>query len=259
MPTPPDHSTELTVATLNVCGLPSTLAPLRVRAVGIGRWFEESTVDVVGFQEVWTYRQLALLRSALPSFRYAAWRRGIAGPAGGLATLSRRPIGTVAFTSFGAARVGAGGVVFRARQTLNSHLQGVLSVAVDGYRLGNTHLTANRDGDWSAGSRHVTLHRTQLAILHRVARDLDLVGGDFNVPSSSHLYPSVVEGWRDPFVATDPVTYHAAFLPAGRTGSRIDYILLPAAATVREAGTVFAEPVDGRYLSDHVGLWVRVN
>jgi exonuclease III len=258
MPTTPDPSTELTVATLNVCGLPSTLAPFRVRAVGIGSWFEASTVDVVGFQEVWTYRQLALLRSALPSFRYVAWRRGYVGPAGGLATFSRRPTGTASYTSFGAARVGSGGVVFRARQTLNSHLQGVLTVAVDGYRLGNTHLTANHDGNWSVGSRYVTLHRAQLAILHRVARDVDIVSGDFNVPNSSHLYPAVVAGWHDPFADDDLVTYHPAFLPSGESGSRIDYILV-AGRTVTGTGTVFPEPVEGRYLSDHVGLRATVH
>jgi exonuclease III len=258
MPTTPDPSTELTVATLNVCGLPSILAPLRVRVVGIGRWLEESTVDVVGFQEVWTYRALVHLRSALPSFRYVAWRRGYVGPAGGLATFSRRPTGTVSFTSFGAARVGSGGVVFRARQTLNSHLQGVLTVGVGGFRIGNTHLTANRDGDWSVGSRHATLHRTQLAVLHRVARDVDVVSGDFNVPSGSHLYPSVVGAYMDPFAAADPVTYHAAFL-GGRPSSRIDYVLVSKRRTVADSAVVFPEPVEGTYLSDHVGLRVTVH
>ncbi len=44
------------VATLNVCGLPSSLPALRPRAAEFCRRLTEMDVDVVMFQEVWTRR-----------------------------------------------------------------------------------------------------------------------------------------------------------------------------------------------------------
>jgi hypothetical protein len=37
----------VSLPSLNVNGLPSRLRPFRVRAAELGRWFEESTVDVL--------------------------------------------------------------------------------------------------------------------------------------------------------------------------------------------------------------------
>jgi endonuclease/exonuclease/phosphatase family metal-dependent hydrolase len=98
--------------------------------------------------------------------------------------------------------------------------------------------------------------------VHRAARDarVSVLTGDFNVPSRSALYPWVVDGggWHDPFTDVDLVTFQPVFLPPGRRSSRIDYVLVPAGVTALATGTLFADPVDGRYLSDHVGLWARV-
>jgi endonuclease/exonuclease/phosphatase family metal-dependent hydrolase len=250
----PDPSTELAVATLNIAGLPSTLPPLRVRAVELGRWFEASTIDVVALQEVWTRDQLAVLRRELPSFRYVAWRHG-------LATLSRLPIRSVTSFSYRAARARSGGVLFRARMLVNTHLQGVLVVTLDEGVVGNTHLTANRDGDWSAGNRYETLQRTQLELLHGFLRRYDAPGpvvvcGDFNVSSRSVLYRWIVDGgaWHDPFAEADPPTYHQSMLPPGRESHRIDYLLVAGPYPVVDTALLFPEPG----LSDHVGLGARI-
>src|SRR2546430_7857087 len=142
------------IATLNVCGLPSSLDPMARRATEFCRYFEESDLDILNFQEVWGRRTLAVLRAHLPSFPYLAWRRGIAGqPAGGLATFSRLPLGAVSYRSFRGTWPAGGGVRFRARLAVNSLLQGVLTVELAGLGavVANTHLTANKDGKWSAG------------------------------------------------------------------------------------------------------------
>src|ERR1044072_6103511 len=98
----------LSVATLNVCGLPwsqSPLPPLAQRAVEFGRRLEESGLDVVNLQEVWGRRAVAVSRALMPSFPHVAGWRGVAGrPAGGLVTFSRRPFGAVSYTSFRGAR-----------------------------------------------------------------------------------------------------------------------------------------------------------
>jgi hypothetical protein len=252
---------------------------MRERAVELCGRIEESDLDVVSFQEVWTGRALAVLRRLLPSYGFVAYRRGGVGqPAGGLVTFSRLPIGTVSYSSFRGARPGAGGPVFRTSRAVNTRLQGVLTVELAGLAtvLGNVHLSANHDGDWSPGNRHYGLHETQLAMLHealRRARDrtgaqLAILSGDFNVASQSPLYPLVVDGgaWRDPFAATDPPTYHVEFLPPGGSAQRIDYLLVSGDAErypVTRTALLFAEPVappGGRrmFLSDHVALTARV-
>ena len=129
------------------------------------RRLEESGLDVVNLQEVWGRRALAVIRAQLPSFPYVAWRRGVHGqPAGGLVTFSRRPVGAVSYTSFHGAPPDAGGIPFRVRRAVNSLLQGVLTVELVGLGtvVANTHLTANKDGDWSAGNRYHALQRRQV-------------------------------------------------------------------------------------------------
>jgi hypothetical protein len=266
------------VASLNVCGLPSSLPPLARRAAEFGRRIDESDIDVLNLQEVWGRRTLATIRAHLPSFPHVAWRRGIAGqPVGGLVTFSRLPVGAVSYSSFRGAVPDLGSARFRAKRAINSLLQGVLTVDLAGLGVlvANTHLTANKDGDWSAGNRYHAFQRTQVGMLHAAIRrarsggtGLAVVTGDLNIASDGPLYPLIVDGgaWRDPFAATDPSTYHVEFLPPGSSAHRIDYLLVAgdeARFPVTDTGLLFAEPLalpgGGRmYLSDHVALTARV-
>jgi exonuclease III len=270
-----DGPTSLRVASFNVCGLPSRLAPMVERAAEFGRRIEESDIDVVNLQEIWGPRTLTLVRAHLASYPFVAWRRSLAGrPAGGLVTFSRRPLGTVSYTSFRGVVPRSGGAGFRVLGAVNSTLQGILTVELAGLGVvvANAHLTANKDGTWSATNRYHSLQRAQVDVLQatlaRTRRDADLVvvTGDFNIPGDSVLYSEIVAGWRDPFPTTEPATYHVEFLPSGSRGRRIDYILIAGDEVgfpVLDAAPLFAEPVTtadgGRlYLSDHVALTVRV-
>jgi endonuclease/exonuclease/phosphatase family metal-dependent hydrolase len=281
----------LRVASFNVCGLPSALPPLTQRAAEFCRRFEESDLDVLNLQEVWGRGALATIRAGLPSFPFVACRRGLAGlPGGGLVTLSRRPLTAVSYTPFRGARPDRGSLRFRVKRAVNSRLQGVLTAELAGLGVvvANTHLTANKDGDWSAGNRYFSFQRQQVGMLHAALRRagaagptstgaagpttagtaLMIVTGDFNIASDGPLYPLIVDGgaWRDPFAATDPVTFHVEFLPPGCAAHRIDYVLIhgdPARFAVLDSGPMFTEPValpDGRrmYLSDHVALTAGV-
>jgi hypothetical protein len=104
----------------------------------------------------------------------------------------------------------AGGLAFRLSGAVNSLLKGVLLVELSGRDivLGNTHLTANKDGDWSVGNRYNDLHRRQLTRLQAAVASripaLTIVGGDFNLASSGALYHRILDdgAWRDPFAAT---------------------------------------------------------
>lgn len=262
------------VASLNTAALPGHLPPIAQRAAEICRFLESSDHDVINLQEVWGRRYLDLFRRALPSYPFVAWRAGIAGqPCGGLATFSRLPIGQVHYTAFRASRPNAGGALFRLGMRARSALHGALTVALPSARavVGNAHLVANLDGDWSADNRHHRIQRDQITILHQAltraraatGAELAILSGDLNVASTSPLYPLITDNgaWRDPFAATDPPTFHVEYLPPGATGQRIDYLLVAGDEQrhrVLECGLILGEPVelpDGRsHLSDHFGL-----
>ncbi|SHN46982.1 endonuclease/exonuclease/phosphatase family protein [Cryptosporangium aurantiacum] len=271
----------LRLATLNVCGLPpvlSRLPPLEDRAAEIGKRIEASNLDVFNLQEVWGGRSLATLRNHLPSFPFVAWQRAVhGGPAGGLVTFSRHPLGEPRFRSFGGTAPRTSSIAFRAQRAINARRQGMLSVPITGWGVvvGNVHLTANKDGDWSPGNRYFVFHRDQLVVLHEFmggARtpetELTVVSGDFNIASDSALYTLITDdgAWRDPFAGRDIATYHPAFLPAGATGHRIDYVLLSGDETrfpVLDSETLFAEQLTTAagtkiWATDHVGLTVRI-
>ncbi len=267
----------ITVGTLNIGGLRHPREPLLTlpeRAPELCRRLDDSPIDVLNVQEVFDRRYFRVLRTHLRSYPYVAYRPGLVGPAGGLVTFSRLPLGRAAYRSFRGAHAARGDLRFRLRQIVVSALKGVLLVdLVDApVTIASTHLTANRDGDWSPGNRFFELHRGQLRRLDRALRhgrptELTVVTGDYNIASDSVHYPSIVDhgARRDPFATTDPTTFHAVFLPAGEPPHRIDYVLLVGDEErfrVRDAQTLFPAPVtiDGvpTYLSDHIGLVVTV-
>jgi endonuclease/exonuclease/phosphatase family metal-dependent hydrolase len=246
----------------------SPAAPVRARAARFCRGLTELDTDVLLLQEVWTTPVLRFIAARLPSLPHVAWRRGPAGqPAGGLVTFSRWPLGRPSFRTFAGARPDRGSPLFRGMSWLNTRLQGVLTVATtDGSMVvANTHLTANRDGDWAESNRYHGLQRAQLRMLHDAVRragtpPLAVLGGDFNIPSVSPLYPMVVDdgAWRDPFAAADRPTYRPEFLPPGRPGHRIDYLLVNADEDrypVTEAELVLDGP---DAVSDHYALTTRI-
>jgi exonuclease III len=229
---------------------------VRERAAEFCRRLVELDVDVLLLQEVWTRSLLRFIAARLPSLRYSAWCPGLVGqPAGGLVVFSRRPLRPPTYTAFA-------GACPSWRFALSCRLQGVLTVrtADDALVLGNTQLTANRDGDWSAANRHHPLHREQLRIVHDAMRaaggHMALLGGDFNIASTSPLYPTIVDHgvWHDPFADGDHPTYRAEYLPAGQPPHRIDYLLV-SGRPVAHADLVLTEPT---HLSDHLALRVRL-
>jgi endonuclease/exonuclease/phosphatase family metal-dependent hydrolase len=256
------------VVSFNVCGLPSMPVSLARRTALFCRELDAGDADVINLQEVFSRSSLHRIRAALPSYPYVAWRRGLGGrPAGALVTFSRRPIEAVSYRSFRGIVPTAGSVRFRTRRAVNSLLQGVLTTRMSGVTVVNTHLTANKDGDWSAGNRYFAYQRAQLRRLHTVLAALTgpvVVTGDFNLARAGALYPLIVpDGWHDVFAETDPVTYRLQFLPPGSTAHRIDYVLLRGGLSVLDARVLFPEPVtvDGGppvYVSDHVALAARL-
>jgi endonuclease/exonuclease/phosphatase family metal-dependent hydrolase len=267
----------ITVGTLNIGGLRITRAPLRTlpeRARELGQRLDDSSIDVLNVQEVFDRGYFRVLRDHLRSYPHVAYRPGLYGPAGGLVTFSRLPLRRPTYRSYLGANPAQGNLRFRLRQVVTSALKGALSVDLEQapVTIVNTHLTANRDGDWSAGNRHFELHRRQLRRLNQVLHrrrltELTVVTGDYNIASDSLHYPSIVDNGsrRDPFAGTNPTTFHGVFLPPGAPPHRIDYLLLVGDERrypVLTAKTLFPAPVTVNgaelYLSDHIGLTVQI-
>jgi sphingomyelin phosphodiesterase 2 len=259
--------TSVTVASLNIRGVPLTGSRLMARCQAIGAFFEASDADVVCFQEVVTYFHLRQLARQMPSFRYASFRRTLPGPAGDVVTFSRLPLSATAYHGFGAPPHAPG---IPSRTRLRAWMKGALVTRLTDPAISvvNTHPVANTDGDWSPANRFSPVHRAQLGALARVVRSVPVpavVCGDFNVDRDSVLFGEFIASTAldDAFKGSCPATFRADYLPAGAMPHCIDFILT--------AGKIKAEGTEvlftGRqvlrggpgYVSDHLGLLARLN
>jgi sphingomyelin phosphodiesterase 2 len=255
----------VTVASLNIRGVPLTGSRLAARCHAIGAFFEASDVDVACLQEVHTYAHLALLARQMPSFRYVSFRRALPGPAGDAVTFSRIPVSSTAFRGFGPVTAR---IPWQAR--LRARMKGALVTRLTSPEVSviNTHPLANTDGDWSAANRFFPAHRAQLAALSEVVCGAPapvVVCGDFNIDRDCTLFSDFISETRlgDAFEGGCPPTFRAEYLPAGAKVCCIDFILTGAEVKASSAGVLFADQQELRggpgYVSDHVGLCARLH
>ena len=237
-----------------------------MRYAAIGAEFEAGDADVVCVQEVFTYWHLRLLTRRMSSFCHVSYRPSAVGPAGGLVTFSRLPVSASAYRGFGLPPRAPG--ISRLTRFEGS-VKGALVTRLRGSGLSviNTHLVANRDGDWSEANRYYPVHRAQLDALTRAIRAAPapaVVCGDFNVDRDSPLFAAFVisTGLTDTFDGSCPATFRAEFLPAGATPHCIDFILATDGGMAETATVLFAgkTPLPGGpgYLSDHLGLCAKL-
>lgn len=256
---------EVTIASLNVRGVPLTGSRLVARCQAIGAYFEASDVDVVCLQEVATYIHLALLAHRMQSFRYVSVHRTALGPAGDVVTFSRLPVASTGFHGFGPV---AAPIPLLAR--LRARLKGALVTTLEGPGVSvvNTHPLANTDGDWSEANRFYPAHRAQLAALARAVGSVAapvVVCGDFNIARDCALFTGFTGQamLADAFEGRCPPTFRAEYLPTGKKPRCIDFILAGGEVKVSAADIILADeqPMRGGpgYVSDHVGLCARLH
>ena len=218
--------TSVTVASLNIRGVPLTGSRLTARCQAIGAFFKAGDADVVCLQEVCTYYHLRRLARQMPSFRYASFRRTLPGPAGDVVTFSRLPVSATAYHGFGASPHAPG---IPSLTRLRARMKGALvtRLADPAVSVVNTHPVANTDGDWSPTNRFSPVHHAQLAAVARVVRSIPVpavVCGDFNVDRDSVLFGEFIAGTalHDAFGGSCPATFRAEYLPAGEVPHCID-------------------------------------
>jgi sphingomyelin phosphodiesterase 2 len=257
--------THVTVASLNIRGIPLPGSRVAARCQAIGAFFEASDVDVACLQEVYTYAHLALLARQMRSYRHVSFGRALPGPAGDVVTFSRVPVASTTFRRFGAV---AAPIPRLAR--LQARMKGALTTTLTGAGVSviNTHPLANTDGDWSEGNRFVPALRAQLGALAQVVgavRGPVVVCGDFNVDRESGLFSDFISetGLGDAFDGRCPPTFRAEYLPAGARPCCIDFILTGGEAKASSAEVLFAGKQELRggpgYVSDHLGLSARLH
>lgn len=251
----------VTVATLNVRGLPLKGTRTAERLDAIAAELDAGDIDLVCFQEVFGYHHLAHLRKGMPSFPYVAYRPALAGPAGGLVTVSRQRLDGTTYARLPWTTRNSG-LPVRAR--LNALHSGMLTVRrPDGVRILNIHPTANTDGDWSENNRFRRLQQSQLAALAQAVSagtSPAVVCGDFNVARSSTLHEELHRrsGLRDAFNGRCPPTFHAEYLAPGNEPHCIDFILVTDPIEVPTTALLFTGkrllPTGQSHVSDHIGL-----
>ncbi|WP_189714085.1 endonuclease/exonuclease/phosphatase family protein [Streptomyces phaeofaciens] len=265
---PPGHRTEgekfvqaLRLLTMNTLFTGDVQARLRA----LGAALQQSDYDIVCLQEVMLRRNARLIRRAAPAYRHFAYSgRGLLK--GGLVLLSRWPIGRWRFVPYPMTGPVRGELLMRkgAQMASVTTPDGELVVV-------NTHLSANRDDDWSPTNRYTRIARAELARLTELIADIGpslpvAVVGDLNLPRDSEALADFVAtaGLRDILAGDTRPTYRPT--PRWPSPPALDHVLVRAAAGETLTGGadfVFQDTVtldDGRqaYLSDHYGVQAQL-
>jgi exonuclease III len=237
------------IISFNIAGFP-LLWHARARLLEVARQVEATGADIINLQELHTYDLLRTLRRHLTSFPHVAYQSGIAGPRGGLVTLSKTPLHDRKYFALGGHK-------------------GILVTCLTGRSVVlNVHLVANTDGDWSRTNRFYPKHKAQLDRVLEIAKVYEakspqiLLSGDFNLAKTCDLYEYFVQAgeWQDAFRDSHEPTFHGEFLSPGRQPQCIDYIFAKGEVGFDGARLVFKDKMvlgngQNRYLSNHVGLY----
>lgn len=252
---------KISLATFNIKGSPLFKKETYKRIGLIGSSLNNKRdIDVVNLQEVFTYYHLYLLRKKMVDFPYCMFESFILGPKGGLVTFSKIPIQKSGFVSYPnpkiIKRLFLGKGVF-----INKLKYSTIYIL-------NTHLTANRDNDWSKTNRSYFTHVRQIEKLKKTIEgiksfDYIIITGDFNISKKSDLYEKITDKMQfdDIFRKSDFPTFHQEFMSKSEKSNRIDYILIKARKKWRiiKKSHLFTEiqlikNINKGFLSDHIGL-----
>jgi len=254
------------------------LIPYPVRHKAICKLFENSNVDVINFQEVFTYRNLRLLKNNLPSYKYVLFVPYAFGPRGALVTFSKIPLGKVGYASYFSSAMEADRSNLPKLSLLRSTLKGMMVLQAKSLPLTiiNTHLLYNVDLDWSPSSRSNSIQKAQLGKLEETTkaqyklnpRNNVVVAGDLNVETGSELIKGFLDASSlyDFFEDDDKPSFHNEYVPSPKFRHRIDYLLTNNQKSASASGTrrIFTEKVklandQTVYLTDHQGLVVTMS
>ncbi|MFA6981887.1 MAG: hypothetical protein WC243_02610, partial [Patescibacteria group bacterium] len=157
----------ITIFTLNTYSVPFG-KNIIARQGSISRELSRLNIDVLNLQEVITYDSVWRLSKNLREFPYKCFEAGIIGPKSGLITFSKYPLEKVGFYGFHTRSAKRKSIFYK----LLFH-KGILGVKVSQFPLVviNTHLSANKNGDWSEKSPYYNMHEEQLRELSKISKE----------------------------------------------------------------------------------------
>ncbi len=253
----------LTVASLNTFGGVVDIYNLALRYKAIADYFNSSTVDVIQFQEVFTYLHLALFKYFLSGYQYCQFQASYMGPKGGLVTFSRHQLIKHRHINYSRHFV-----PYLGKSIIELFTQrGLLITEIKGFSVAliNTHLTAVLNADWSQKSKYYKELSSEINEFHQLVNDesLNKIGiatGDFNTAKGSDLFWQLISCPRlnDPFEKDELPTRHQCFAALGRKTNCVDYIFVfgdKSLYKVKENKRIFTERP---YASDHIGLQISL-
>ncbi|WP_432989114.1 endonuclease/exonuclease/phosphatase family protein [Dactylosporangium sp. CA-233914] len=231
---------------------------VRPRMAALGALLEDSDYDVVCLQEVMAPGVARLLARLAPSFAHTQYT-GSTLVKGGLVILSRRPIARRRFVRFPYTRP------LRPELLMRKGAQvAVLHTAAGPLAVVNTHLSANRDDDWSAHNRWTAVARAELLALGAALAALEpgvpaVVTGDFNLPRDSAALAEfcATAGLHDAMAGDPRPTYRPT--PGWPDPPAFDHVLVrpgihASCELVLTDETVTVAGGRRVYLSDHYGV-----
>lgn len=255
---------ELKVATFNTFGGTLDIQDLNIRYLAITDYFLESNIDVIFFQEVFTYFHLSLLSGLVKKYQYCVYEKSLLGPKGGLVIFSYYPIRKSHYLTFSRRHIPYFPHSMVELLIQRGMLTAMISANEKVISLVNVHLTAVLNHDWSKKSSYYKELSSEISQLHcflksGVANNQVVIGGDFNIAKGTELYHRLIALplLFDPFLNDFRPTQLKMSSKNSHKSKRIDYLFLYGRDNVAcSVGLIGTKKVKKQniYLSDHVGL-----
>lgn len=254
--------TNITIATLNIWGNVFSATNFKQRAKKICNYFNESSVDIIQFQEVFTYPKLLFFKKNLTSFPYVVYKKYLFGPRGGLATFSKKPFEEIKYKEFSKKLIRGNfnpGIQFTGKGMLKTKLQdcpfSFINTHLSPSYVSPSYKTKDENKD-----KYDTLSWFQINQLKSfIQKDkIAIITGDFNIAKGTQLYQKLINvGLIDIFNDTSLSTFHNEFAASDGNNYRLDYIFIRADSkfTISSKNHLFTKIK----VSDHIGLQATIN
>jgi len=256
----------ISLLTFNTLGIPFFAPDITKRYKKISELINDGNYDIVCLQELFTYYNLYLFKTALPEYRYVFYQKNPLGPKGGLVIFSKFELLDKAFFTYT--------FPTKAHVPFFAHVAqpGILSAVIKHYdiRLLTTHLSSDIVSNLSPKNKFYALIQNQskeaAALIKQYTKSGKSIifAGDFNIDKYSQLYREFITNTHlsDIFKKDEISTYSNDRIKGfySEPPGRIDYIFI-SPQNIHSIATnhVFSEKetlANGKksFLSDHIGL-----
>lgn len=259
---------KLKLASINILGITLNFTTAKIRYQAIADYFNKSDIDVIFFQEVFSYFHLRILKDNIKEYPFCIYKPMFFGPKGGLVIFSKYKISNIFFVEYSLNKMPLVSIPEKIFQ------KGILGGVIDDLdiTLANTHLTAVINHDYSKSSKYFQNKIGEISEFHNTLKSIGenklvIVGGDFNIKKGSDMYKQLInfKDLDNVFKEGKP-TRHREFVSKGSEPNCIDYLFIVSDGVKHKITAkeyIFSEKsrLSNRkfgYISDHIGLSVNV-